>query len=165
MKKKPKKVQCSWQKAKKVDFLLYWTPKILTTQRFSTKRPLRISTKVVGIYAFCYPLCLAFRSLNSCISLFFCTTEATIYFMDIAGFTSWSSARGPPEFFMLLESLYGALIKLHSNMASSRSRHVVIRILPSVDFQSQESDMQPRLLGLRGTRWGLIFRKSSSDSK
>ena len=32
----------------------------------------------------------------------------TVFFMDLAGFTQWSSSREPEEVFMLLETLYGA---------------------------------------------------------
>lgn len=34
--------------------------------------------------------------------------ETTIFFMDLAGFTKWSSSRTPTEVFELLEALYGA---------------------------------------------------------
>jgi class 3 adenylate cyclase len=34
--------------------------------------------------------------------------ETTVFFADIAGFTSWSSTRQPSEVFHLLETLYGA---------------------------------------------------------
>ena len=34
--------------------------------------------------------------------------ECTVAFIDIVGFTSWSSAREPSQVFTLLESLYGA---------------------------------------------------------
>jgi Adenylate and Guanylate cyclase catalytic domain len=35
-------------------------------------------------------------------------SDTTIYFADLAGFTSWSSSRGPDQVFTLLETLYGA---------------------------------------------------------
>ena len=38
--------------------------------------------------------------------------NTTIVFADIAGFTAWSSAREPPQVFMLLESIYGAFDKI-----------------------------------------------------
>jgi hypothetical protein len=34
--------------------------------------------------------------------------DTTILFMDIAGFTAWSSTREPTQVFVLLETLYGA---------------------------------------------------------
>jgi Adenylate and Guanylate cyclase catalytic domain len=38
--------------------------------------------------------------------------DTTIYFADLAGFTSWSSSRGPDQVFTLLETLYGAFDSL-----------------------------------------------------
>ena len=38
--------------------------------------------------------------------------EATIIYLDITGFTAWSSAREPPHVFVLLEKLYGAFDKI-----------------------------------------------------
>jgi hypothetical protein len=38
--------------------------------------------------------------------------ETTVFFADIAGFTSWSSEREPAAVFTLLESIYGAFDKI-----------------------------------------------------
>jgi class 3 adenylate cyclase len=38
--------------------------------------------------------------------------SVTVVFADIAGFTTWSSAREPPQVFMLLERIYGAFDKI-----------------------------------------------------
>ena len=38
--------------------------------------------------------------------------DTTVYFADISGFTSWSSAREPAHVFTLLETLYGAFDKI-----------------------------------------------------
>jgi class 3 adenylate cyclase len=43
-------------------------------------------------------------------------TDTTVIFMDIVGFTHWSSTRQPTAVFQLLESIYGkfdALAKVH----------------------------------------------------
>ena len=40
--------------------------------------------------------------------------ETTICFMDLAGFTRWSSAREPSQVFVLLETLFAAFGKLLS---------------------------------------------------
>jgi len=43
-------------------------------------------------------------------------TSTTVMFGDIAGFTAWSSARQPPEVFVLLETLYSAFDKIARRM-------------------------------------------------
>ena len=56
--------------------------------------------------------CLCWYSLLWSLHLYVCCAETTILFMDLAGFTQWSSTRQPVDVFELLESVYSQFDKI-----------------------------------------------------